>query len=182
MPPTNQLRSDSPLYLTLLEHPCAIARKPVYSAATTPAPWLRAQLASQSFPQFWLHPDRQFAHSAEQSDTNLSGNIALYLRELTTFLLSSRSAACVVVGVQTLPALWPRLLPIVVPGGDTEAAATTPEMLILRLWLSMDCLLWFVCLISEGVREGPSWLLLHKRICGCCRERRFGNLVSWRIH
>jgi hypothetical protein len=32
----------------LLEHPCAIAWKPVYSAATTPAPWLRAQLPIDS--------------------------------------------------------------------------------------------------------------------------------------
>jgi hypothetical protein len=54
-------------------------------------------------------------------------------------------------------------------------------MLILRLWFSMDCLLWFVCSISEGVREGRSWRLLHKRIRGRCPERRSGNPVSWCI-
>jgi hypothetical protein len=108
-----------------------------YSSATTPSPWLRAQLptgskwsliskalvnlaspgqcapsaaestrgltqASQSFPQSWLYPDSQFAHLAEQRHTNLSNNIALSLRKLTAFLLSDKSAACVVVDVQML--------------------------------------------------------------------------------
>jgi hypothetical protein len=117
----------------LLEHPCAVAWNQVFSAVTTPTPWLRAQLptgskwsliskalvtlasptpcapsASQSFPQFWLHPDRQFAHAAQQRHTNLSNNIALYLRELTSFLLSGKSVACVIVDVQMLSTGRPR--------------------------------------------------------------------------
>lgn len=137
MPPPNQLRSDSPLYSTLLERPCGMVWEHFYSSATTPSPWLRAQLptgskwsliskalvnlvspgqcapsaaastrglthTSQSFPQSWLYPDRQFAHLAEQRHANLSNNIALSLRKLTAFLLSDKSAACVVVDVQML--------------------------------------------------------------------------------
>jgi hypothetical protein len=140
-----------------------------------------APSASRSFPQFLLHPDRQFAHTAEPRHTHLTGNLALYLREVVTFLLSAISAACVVFDVQVLSTLRPRSLPIGVPGVETEAATRTPGMLILCLWLSMNCLLWFVGLIPEGVGEVRSWLLLHKRICACGPERRFGSLVSWRI-
>ena len=169
MPPTNHLRSDSPLYLTLLEHPFAIAWKPACSAATTSTPWLRAQLpigsnwsliarsivnlappnqrapsASRSFPQLWLHPDRQFADSAEQRHTHLTANLALYLREVATFLLYARSATCVFVDVQMRSTLRPRSLPIGVPGMDTEAATTTTGILILCLghfdgWLAVVC-------------------------------------------
>jgi hypothetical protein len=44
----NQLRFDSPLYFTLLERPCGVVWKHFYSSATTPSPWLRAQLPTGS--------------------------------------------------------------------------------------------------------------------------------------
>ncbi len=174
LPRSNHLRSDSPLYFTLLEHPCAVAWNQVYSAATTPSAQLPtgskwsliskslvdlaspnqcAPSASQSFPQFWLHPDRQFAHLAEQRPTTLSRNVAIYLRELTSFLLSGKSAACEVADTEARFTLRHRSLSVVVARVDTEVATTTPAMLTLCLWLSLDGLQWFVCLIFES--SGP---------------------------
>jgi hypothetical protein len=130
MPRSKHLHSDYPLYFTLLEYPCAIAWKHVNSAAITPTLWLRDLLPTTStsslvakalvnlaspnpcvpsvshfFRQSWLDPDRQFAHSTEQGHINLGGNIALYVRELTTLLVRGRSAASVVIDVQMPSAL-----------------------------------------------------------------------------
>lgn len=145
MLPVNDLGSDSPLYFSLLEHPCDYALKRLHCTVVTSALWFDAQsrcpqtndrpcvsvetgtcthpskrccsakcspLANES-PREWirarhsvrrfqLHPDRQLANRTAYRRANLRGNTEHDSRALAAFLLSPKSAACVVVEVHML--------------------------------------------------------------------------------
>jgi hypothetical protein len=165
MPPLSDLRSDSPLNVTLLERPYAGALKQSYRAGLTsargiPVPLIGSKwcfisrllvddafdtqhysctndrhyhsVETRSYPgsctelcayecapsasestcgltqvrasvrEFRLYIDEQLAHPVEHRCTNLRGNTELDSRELAASLLSTKSAACVVVEVHTL--------------------------------------------------------------------------------
>jgi hypothetical protein len=152
MLPVNDLGSDSPLYFSLLEHPCTDDLKVIASPVVTLALWFRGQsrcprknnrpsvsvetgtctnssteycsakcspLASES-PREWIHirqsvlqfqipRNRQLANRTAHRRARLRSKTEVDSRAFATFLLSPKSADCVVVAVHRLFTSRPHL-------------------------------------------------------------------------